>query len=131
MDCPEIVTGLIDFGPAVSSASVSVVLTCPVSVAIPQSEIQLPKRPGVALICRVLSRPSLEWCVIDAGTGIFGNPEQAAITSPSGATLLHSRNDVSTLGLSGESLDLRIGSEVTLTGNDFLERHDLPTVIAE
>lgn len=61
---------------------------------------------------RVLSRPTLETCVIDAGTSLLG--ADTIVLSPPGATLLRSAADVSALSLSGAALDLRIGDLVEL-----------------
>ena len=65
----------------------------------------------------VIARPSLEWCVIDAGRIAFGESSVLRITAPQGATVLHSTADSTTLTLLGESRDLRIGDTVRLVMN--------------
>ena len=71
--------------------------------------------PCVSLIATVISRPTLEWCVIDAGTNAFGDMSDIRIHAPPGATIHHSTPDNSTLLISGEACDLRIGDQVQLT----------------
>ncbi len=101
---------------------------------------------AVELVARVLSRPSLEWCVVDVGAADLGEIDSRAVdrsvspersghrnltTRPRGGSLLHVRTDVSTLALSCESLDLRIGDEVVIVTNLCALRHNLPTAIDE
>lgn len=71
--------------------------------------------PCVSLLATVISRPTLEWCVIDAGTNAFGDMSNVRIHAPSGATIHHSTPETSTLLISGEACDLRIGDPVRLT----------------
>ena len=54
-------------------------------------------------------------CVIDAGTNAFGDMSDIRIHAPPGATIHHSTPDNSTLLISGEACDLRIGDQVQLT----------------
>lgn len=70
--------------------------------------------PCVSLIATVISRPTLEWCVIDAGTNAFGDISDVRIHSPSAATILSSTLETSTLQISGDACDLRIGDCVRL-----------------
>ena len=71
--------------------------------------------PCVSVVATVISRPTLEWCVIDAGTNALGDMSNARIHAPSGATIHHSSPETSTLVISGEACDLRIGDQVQLT----------------
>ena len=68
----------------------------------------------VCLIASVISRPTLECCVIDAGRIAFGDASVLCVEAPSGASILHSTPATSTLRLSGEASDLRIGDTVRL-----------------
>ena len=68
----------------------------------------------VCLIATVVSRPTLECCVIDAGRIAFGDASAPRVEAPSGASILHSTPETSTLQLSGEASDLRIGDTVRL-----------------
>lgn len=70
--------------------------------------------PCVSLIATVISRPTLEWCVIDAGTNAFGDMSNVRIHAPTGAIIHHSTPETSTLVISGEACDLRIGDPVRL-----------------
>ncbi|MEJ7593860.1 MAG: hypothetical protein WKF77_20165 [Planctomycetaceae bacterium] len=72
-------------------------------------------QPCVSLIATVISRPTLEWCVIDAGTNALGDLSDVHIHAPAGATIHHSTSETSTLLISGEACDLRIGDPVQLT----------------
>ena len=71
--------------------------------------------PCINLIATVISRPTLEWCVINAGTNALGDTSNARIYAPTGATIHHSSPETSTLVISGEACDLRIGDQVQLT----------------
>jgi D-serine deaminase-like pyridoxal phosphate-dependent protein len=62
----------------------------------------------------VLSRPALDWCVIDRGRIDFGDSMTGRVQHPAGAVLDRLLDDVCTLRLAGESLDLTIGELVTL-----------------
>jgi D-serine deaminase-like pyridoxal phosphate-dependent protein len=64
---------------------------------------------------RVIARPSLEWCVIDAGTNDLRTIEVPNVLKPSGATVRTMDREQTTLSLADESLDLRIGDIVTLS----------------
>lgn len=68
----------------------------------------------VSLIATVISRPTLEWCVIDAGTIALGHIADASVYAPSGATILHAASETTTLLISGEASDLRIGDLVRI-----------------
>lgn len=70
--------------------------------------------PAVTIISRVISRPSFDWCVIDAGSQILSQPGVAKVLSPVGAQVLRAELDTSTLSLSEFALDLRIGDTVQL-----------------
>ena len=70
--------------------------------------------PSVTLISTVISRPTLEWCVVDVGTMILGGAADVYVHAPSGAIIQHSTDDTSTLLLSGEAIDMRIGDTVEL-----------------
>ena len=72
----------------------------------------------VSLIATVISRPTLEWCVIDAGTNAFGDMSDVRIQEPTGASILNSTPESSTLQISGEACDLRIGDTIRLTVGD-------------
>ncbi len=71
--------------------------------------------PCVSLIATVISRPTLEWCVINAGTNALGDLSDVHVHAPAGATIHHSTSETSTLLISGEACDLRIGDWVRLT----------------
>jgi len=71
--------------------------------------------PCVSLIATVISRPTLEWCVIDAGRNAFGDMSGVRIHAPTGATILNSTSETTTLQISGEACDLRIGDSVRMT----------------
>jgi len=173
MACDEIVTGQAQFNAAWQASGVSVVLGDPLipsdAAATSADETENHRREknetrkaesnhgeikdgsitdGVAveLVARVLSRPSLEWCVVDVGAADLGELDSRAVyhsvspkrsghrnltTRPRGGSLLHVRTDVSTLALSCESLDLRIGDEVVIVTNEGALRHNLPTAIDE
>lgn len=70
--------------------------------------------PGVLLTSTVISRPTLEWCVIDAGRIALVDASHVYVHTPAGATMLRSTDETSTLQLSGEATDLRIGDTVQL-----------------
>lgn len=73
------------------------------------------RQPSVSLFATVISRPALEWCVIDAGIIALGNASNIRVHSPAGASILHSTPDTTTLQLGGQACDLRIGDIVQLT----------------
>lgn len=70
--------------------------------------------PCVSLIATVISRPTLEWCVIDAGRNACGDMSGVRIHAPTGATILNSTSETTTLQISGEACDLRIGDPVRM-----------------
>ncbi len=76
------------------------------------------ERPGVCLLATVIARPTLEWCVIDVGRIAFAESSVLRIAAPRGATVLHATAETTTLNLSGESRDLRIGDTVRLVMRD-------------
>lgn len=80
------------------------------------------------VVTRVLSRPTLETCVIDIGREVATT--KATILSPRGASFLTRANDVSSLTLSGPALDLRIGDLVKLQIDWRATRH-LPFMLQD
>lgn len=82
--------------------------------SIRSSDERGPENSSVGLRSTVISRPALEWCVIDAGRLAFGGSSILRIAEPQGATVLNSTPDTTTLMLQGESRDLRIGDPVRL-----------------
>jgi D-serine deaminase-like pyridoxal phosphate-dependent protein len=108
IECPDIVTGLHHASTMIGGHGVTTFLGSPLM------------SKGVALkeiVCRVISRPSLEWCVIDAGSRLIGDAHQSLLFQPPGARIVRCRPDESTVSLTGASLDLRIGDEVTIVSN--------------
>lgn len=88
------------------------------------------KQPVVCVVATVISRPSLEYCVIDAGESALGSAAGLHICSPSGASILQVMSDTCTLRLTGDSCDLRIGDTVRLTVHKpvhLLHRHSFQT----
>lgn len=79
------------------------------------------RSPCVLLTSMVVSRPTLEWCIIDVGRVVLADASEIYVHAPTGAAILRSTDDTSTLQLSGESIDLRIGDIVQL-GSRFPER---------
>lgn len=63
---------------------------------------------------RVISRPALEYCVIGAGSQSGSITSETAVIWPLGAVISGWNAHHTRLLLSGESLDVRIGSEVRL-----------------
>ena len=128
-NCREIVTAFDAPADAFNAKDTAVVMSSPMRC--PTSPKNSPEDSSVDLACRVLSRPSLEWCVVDAPHRVSSTWNLQTVSKPRGATLLHACGDVSTLVLSGESRDLRIGDEISLSAEAFVarERHDLPFVI--
>lgn len=117
--CSEIVSGLSMLNEAIAHPAVTAILANPLSakLASPNTFSEVPDRhhrPAVELVCSVISRPSLECCVIDAGQCNWGDSKHLQIIDPSGASLLRALPEIAVLSLSGASLDLRIGDEVTL-----------------
>jgi D-serine deaminase-like pyridoxal phosphate-dependent protein len=71
--CRELAAGFDDFAAALTDPDVTRVLTSPFKTdgtVTPQSGLDK-QRPALSLVGRVISRPSLEWCVIDIGTGLI------------------------------------------------------------
>ncbi len=130
ISCRDIVTGFSHLAESVAHRSVTSVLTSPC-----HSVAMLPDKtdatPAAALVCRVLSRPSLEWCVVDAGASMICDPVRTTVLQPSGARILHLHSDTTTLALAGESLDLRIGAEVVLSIDGFERNQRLPIMIID
>lgn len=79
------------------------------------------------VVSRVLSRPTLETCVIDFGCG-RKSFEAPTVIHPPGARFARIADDASALTLSGASLDLKIGDFVELCA-DWRSCLDLPSVI--
>ena len=93
---------------------VTIVLNSPLPV--PPGSIQEPMRSEIAEhTARVIARPSLEWCVIDAGTNDLRTIEVPNVLRPGGATVRTMDREQTTLSLADESLDLRIGDTVSLS----------------
>ncbi len=93
---------------------VSMVLNSPLPVS--PGSIQEPMRSEFAEhTARVIARPSLEWCVIDAGTNDLRTIEVPNVLRPGGATVRTMDREQTTLSLADESLDLRIGDSVSLS----------------
>ncbi len=131
--CRELATGFDDFTAAFTDSDVTRVLTSPFKMddtAIPQSGLDK-RRPALSLVGRVISRPSLEWCVIDIGTGLIEQAFRTRASHPSGVQLLKAHRDISSLQLSGESLDLRIGDEIEFTLNAVPEGFNLRYVVED
>lgn len=129
--CRELAAGFDDFTAALTDPDVTRVLTSPFKNdgrVTPQIGLEQ-QRPLLSLVGRVISRPSLEWCVIDIGTGLMEQAFQTRVSLPSGVLLLKTHRDISSLRLSGESLDLRIGDEIEFALNAVPEGFNLPTVV--
>jgi D-serine deaminase-like pyridoxal phosphate-dependent protein len=125
--CSQVVSGRIQIHAAAGRKSVTTMTASPFAVQHESTNgVSLvageDQTPALSLVCRVISRPSLEWCIIDAGKLFWDNSASLQIMKPSGARLLHALSDIATILLSGESLDLRIGDEVLLTHRDFFSR---------
>ena len=121
-ECRETVTG------ATSNASdlaFDVVTTCL------SSPLTAHGQPAIELVCRVLSRPSLEWCVISVGTALLGDLRHSRIIEPAGARFLHGCEDIATLSLAGDALDLRIGAEVVVSSQHLRNQQHLPVVVLD
>ena len=129
IQCDEIITAFEFSAEALNAAEITAVMTSPMRFM--ESPTASLKASSVELVCRVLSRPSLEWCIVDAPARVASTWNSQSCTQPKGAAMLHSRGDVATLALSGESRDLRIGDEISISADLFAatERHDLPFVI--
>lgn len=120
ISCPHLVGGRFVNPLAQPSSEITHCLLSPLDQAARMEFRRIPEdtfadKSGHApwtVVTRVLSRPTLETCVIDAGISILGT--NAVVLSPLGATLLRSASDISSLALSGAALDLRIGDLVEL-----------------
>ena len=131
--CRELIAGFDDFAAALTDPDVTRVLTSPFKTdGTATSQCGLDKRrPAISLVGRVISRPSLEWCVIDIGTGLIKQAFRIQVSYPSGVRLLKTHRDISSLQLSGESLDLRIGDEIEFALNAVPEGFHLPCVVED
>ena len=117
--CRGLAAGFDDFAAALTDPDVTLVLTSPFrtdGTVTPQTGLDK-QRPALSLVGRVISRPSLEWCVIDIGTGLIEQAFHTQVSHPAGIQLLKTHRDISSLQLSGESLDLRIGDEIEFALN--------------
>ena len=133
LTCGELATGFDDFAAAFTDSDVTRVLTSPFrtdGTVTPQSGLNK-QRPSLSLVGRVISRPSLEWCVIDIGAGLIGQAFLDRVSHPAGVQLLKTHRDISSLQLSGESLDLRIGDEIEFALNAVPEGFHLPCVVED
>lgn len=114
IDCQNLVTGRRTFASVLKPCDVTISLFNPLDAAIDaastNSELNRDQLP-VVLISRVLSRPTLETCVIDFGSQCTGR-KLPVVAYPKGAVVQRISDDTSTLSLSAASLDLRIGDEV-------------------
>ena len=131
--CRDLAAGLDDFTAALTDPDVTRVLTSPFKTdgtVTHQSGLDK-KRPALSLVGRVISRPSLEWCVIDIGTGLIEQAFHTQVSYPAGVQLLKTHRDVSSLQLSGESLDLRIGDEIEFALNAVPDGVHLPSVVED
>ena len=133
LTCRELATGIDDFSAAFTDSDVTQVLTSPFKTdgtVTPQSGLDK-QRPALSLVGRVISRPSLEWCVIDIGTGLIEQAFRTQVSHPAGVQLLKTHRDISSLQLSGESLDLRIGHEIEFALNAVPDGIHLPCVVED
>lgn len=113
-ECREIVVSLSSADDAAwSDSRVTSLITNPFMVINREAGDQA-RSPSVLLISTVISRPTLEWCIIDAGRIALFDSSDVYVHTPAGATILRSIDDTSALQLSGEALDLRIGDTVQL-----------------
>ncbi len=78
----------------------------------------LGQQSSICLVSTVISRPSLEYCVINAGEWSFGDASGLRVEAPAGASILHVMPETCTLLLSGEANDLRIGDTVRLRSHN-------------
>jgi D-serine deaminase-like pyridoxal phosphate-dependent protein len=133
LTCKELTAGIDHFAAALTDPDVTRVLTSPFKTdGTVTSQSGLDKqRPALSLVGRVISRPSLEWCVIDIGTGLIEQAFHTQVSHPAGVLLLKAHRDISSLQLSGESLDLRIGDEIEFALNAVPEGFHLPCVVED
>ena len=113
-ECSEIVVMLSSADEAVWSDTRVTSLVASPFTAINQDAGNLAGSPSVLLNSRVISRPTLEWCIIDAGRHALVDSADVYVHAPAGATILRSTDHTSALLLSRESVDLRIGDIVQL-----------------
>jgi D-serine deaminase-like pyridoxal phosphate-dependent protein len=133
LTCGELAAGFDHFAAALTDPDVTRVLTSPFKTdgtVTPQSGLDK-QRPALSLVGRVISRPSLEWCVIDIGTGLIEQAFHTQVSHPAGVQLLKPHRDISSLQLSGESLDLRIGDEIEFALNAVPAGFHLPCVVED
>ena len=133
LTCGELAAGFDHFSAALTDPDVTRVLTSPFKTdgtVTPQSGLDK-QRPALSLVGRVISRPSLEWCVIDIGTGLIEQAFHTQVSHPAGVQLLKPHRDISSLQLSGESLDLRIGDEIEFALNAVPAGFHLPCVVED
>lgn len=133
LTCRELAAGIDHFTAAFTDSDVTRVLTSPFNTdgtVTHQSGLDK-KRPALSLVGRVISRPSLEWCVIDIGTGSIEQAFRTQLSYPAGVQLLKTHRDLSSLQLSGESLDLRIGDEIEFALNAVPDGINLPSVVED
>jgi hypothetical protein len=133
LTCRELAAGFNNFTAAFTDSDVTRFLTSPFKTdgpVTPQSGLDK-QRPALSLVGRVISRPSLEWCVIDISSGLIEHAFHTQVSHPAGVQLLKTHRDISSLQLSGESLDLRIGDEIEFALNAFPEGFHLPSVVED
>lgn len=131
--CRELATGFDHFAAALADPDVTRVLTSPFKTdgtVTHQSRLNK-QRSALSLVGRVISRPSLEWCVIDIGTGLIEQAFCTQVSHPAGVQLLKTHRDISSLQLSSESLDLRIGDEIEFALNAVPEGFHLPCIVED
>ncbi len=133
LTCRELAAGFDHFAAALTDPDVTLVLTGPFGTdGTVNHQCGLDKRrSALSLVGRVISRPSLEWCVIDIGTGLIEQAFYTQVSHPAGVQLLKTHHDISSLQLSGESLDLRIGDEIEFALNAVPEDFHLPSVVED
>jgi D-serine deaminase-like pyridoxal phosphate-dependent protein len=110
LSCPSLVTGREHLNESMVNDSVTRLLFPVASVG---SQLPFGEASGVQMIeARVISRPSLEWCIVAVGGyHLQALPLHVCIV-PAGAKIRHMHEDVITLELAADALDLRIGDTV-------------------
>lgn len=120
--CPELVTGRRQLSSIFEPDGITISLFNPLdawtsqvngdsSNPTPCATATEAEQPAASVISRVVSRPTLETCVIDFDSPSWGLTAPT-IVSPKGASFIRRCEDTCTLQLSGSSLDLRIGDTV-------------------
>jgi D-serine deaminase-like pyridoxal phosphate-dependent protein len=111
VSCSSLVTGRVHLNESLVNEAVTTLLFSVVDFGhgFHSSE---PSAPALAIKARVISRPSLEWCVVGLESHQFRASQWPVCIVPAGAKVRHVRSDVTTLELSAEALDLRIGDMV-------------------